>query len=509
MKLALGSQMREMDRRSIEEYGIPGIVLMENASAAVAEKCAERLNATNCKTAVFVCGGGNNGGDGFAAARLLTLKGYNSIIYFMGKEEKLKGDAFINYNAAQKMGIYIEKDINKADELFKIADVLVDAIFGTGFSGEPRSDAAEVINKVNNSGKYVISVDIASGVDSETGHASQVCVNANETVSFCMAKVGNMLYPGAEKCGKLTVTNISIPNAVKESMDIKINAFDLNEAKEILPKRKSRSNKGTYGKLFVMAGSKAMGGAAYLCSKSAYRAGCGLVYACVPNECLGTIQSLLPEAVAKPLISDNGTLYAQSFKQIEKEISNAKAIAIGTGLGSGEGVKEFVKNILLNVQCNVVIDADALNALADEPEILLKMKKVPVITPHPGEMSRLTGKSVKEILEDTINTAVDFAKKYNTVVVLKDARTIIASPNGDVYINLTGNNAMAKGGSGDVLTGITGAMLCQMDNAFNAAALSVYIHGLAGDYAAEKSGHYGVLSGEICDMVGEVLKNME
>ena len=272
MKIALGSQMREMDRRSIEEYGIPGIVLMENASAAVAQKCAERLNATNGKTAVFVCGGGNNGGDGFASARLLTLKGYNSIIYFMCKEEKLKGDALINYNAAKKMGINIEKDINKADELFKSADVLVDAIFGTGFSGEPRSDAAEVINKVNNSGKYVISVDIASGVDSETGHVSQVCVNADETVSFCMAKVGNMLYPGAEKCGKLTVANISIPNAVRESMDININAFDFNEAKEILPKRKSRSNKGTYGKLFVMAGSKAMGGAAYLCSKSAYRA---------------------------------------------------------------------------------------------------------------------------------------------------------------------------------------------------------------------------------------------
>ena len=341
MKIALGSQMREMDRRSIEEYGIPGIVLMENASAAVAQKCAERLNATNGKTAVFVCGGGNNGGDGFASARLLTLKGYNSIIYFMCKEEKLKGDALINYNAAKKMGINIEKDINKADELFKSADVLVDAIFGTGFSGEPRSDAAEVINKVNNSGKYVISVDIASGVDSETGHVSQVCVNADETVSFCMAKVGNMLYPGAEKCGKLTVANISIPNAVRESMDININAFDFNEAKEILPKRKSRSNKGTYGKLFVMAGSKAMGGAAYLCSKSAYRAGCGLVYACVPNECLGTIQSLLPEAVAKPLVSDNGVLFDKSFEQIESEITNAKAIAIGPGLGNKEGVKEF------------------------------------------------------------------------------------------------------------------------------------------------------------------------
>ena len=221
------------------------------------------------------------------------------------------------------------------------------------------------------------------------------------------------------------------------------------------------------------------------------------------------IQILLPEAVAKPLISDNGTLFAKSFEQIENEISNAKAIAIGPGLGSGEDVKEFVKNILLNAQCSVVIDADALNAIADEPEILLKMKKVPVITPHPGEMSRLTGKSVKEILNDTINTAVEFAEKYNTVVVLKDARTIIASPGGDVYINLTGNNAMAKGGSGDVLTGITGAMLCQMDNAFKAAVLSVYIHGLAGDYAAEKFGHYGVLSGELCNMVSEVLKNME
>ena len=509
MKIALGSQMREMDRITTEEYGIPSIVLMENASTAVAEKCMEYLEKNHKRKALLVCGGGNNGGDGFAAARLLKVHGYDSKIFFCGKKEKLKGDALINYNAAVNIEIPVETDNKKLSELIEETDLVVDAVFGTGFSGEPREESAFVINKINEGNKYVISVDIASGVDSETGHISNVCVKADETVSFCMAKVGNILYPGAEKCGKLTVADISIPQQVKDTMDIKTEALDFAMAKELVPKRKPRSNKGTYGKLYVFAGSFSMGGAAVLCSKAAYKSGCGLVYSCVPEECLSTIQMLVPEAVAKPLKSFEGKLGKESFCAIENELDVPDCAAIGPGMGKGGETKEFLKLLLPRLKCKAVIDADALNNISDNPEILRNMAQMPVITPHPGEMSRLTGKTVKEVLNDTIGTAKEFAKEYNTVVLLKDARTIIASPDGRVYINMTGNNAMSKGGSGDVLTGIIGALLAVMENPFEAAALGAYIHGLSGEKASEKLGHYGVLAGDICSCIADIFKLME
>ena len=313
MRIALGSQMREMDRITIEEYGIPGVVLMENASWAVADKCAKRLKSCGGNKAVFVCGTGNNGGDGFAAARILKIRGFECVIFLAGNPEKIKGDALINYNAAVNMEIPIINDISQAEKLLSETDLIVDAIFGTGFSGEPRKASAQVIDKINNSGKYVISVDIASGVDSETGHASDICVQADETVSFCMAKLGNILYPGAEKCGRLNVADISIPYQVRESVGINISSLDFEEAKALLPVRHPRSNKGTYGKLFVIAGSHTMAGAAYLSSKSAYRTGCGLVYTCIPAECLNTMQTILPEAVAKPVESVD--------QEIEKPLS--------------------------------------------------------------------------------------------------------------------------------------------------------------------------------------------
>ena len=233
------------------------------------------------------------------------------------------------------------------------------------------------------------------------------------------------------------------------------------------------------------------------------------MYGCVPNECVDIIQNLVPEAVVKPMPSINGRFSPEGADAIAEDLKQAKAVVIGPGIGQGDEVKKFVIDILKKVQCHAVIDADGLNALAGNAEVLAETAKIPVITPHPGEMARLTGKSVKEILDSTIDTAVDFAKKYNCVVLLKDARTVIASPEGQVYINMTGNNCMSKGGSGDVLTGIIGGLLCQMDDPFKAAVLGAYIHGLCGDKAAEKLGHYGVLAGDISGFLPEVIKNME
>ncbi|MCI1959224.1 MAG: NAD(P)H-hydrate dehydratase [Clostridia bacterium] len=502
MKIAYGSQMREMDAKTSSEYLIPSIVLMENAAAAILDRCLEK--ATPETRFLCVCGGGNNGGDGFAVARLLFIRGYSVAILFIGKEEKLKGDALINFKADEKIGIEIVKE-DKTMEMLEKSDIVIDAVFGTGFSGVPREPQASVIKAMNESGKYIISVDIASGVDSQNGHASEFSVNADETVTFEMAKIGNILYPGAEKCGKLTVAKISIPQAVSESVDVRIEALTDSEAKKLLPARKKRSNKGTFGKLFVFAGSKNMFGAAFLCGKAAYETGCGLVYSCVVNENLERIQISLPEAVAKPVVSKNGKFCAESLDT--EDLKNADIIAVGPGIGRGKDVTEFVEKLLLEAEAPCLIDADGLNAIENR-EILKNMKCMPVITPHPGEMSRLTGKSIREILDDTINVAENFAKEYNCVVVLKDARTIIASPDGHVYINMTGNESMAKGGSGDVLSGIITALMCQKMDAFHAAALGAYIHGRSGEIASEKRGSYSVLASDLCENVGNAIKSI-
>lgn len=501
MKIAYGSQMREMDAKTSSEYLIPSIVLMENASMAVLERCLKKASANT--RFLCVCGGGNNGGDGFTVARLLFIRGFDVSVLFVGKEEKLKDDALINFRAAEKIGVKIVKDIDKTMEMLEKSDIVIDAVFGTGFSGIPREPQASVIKAINESGKYIISVDIASGVDSQNGHASEFSVSADETVTFELAKVGNILYPGAEKCGKLTVAKISIPKAVSDSINIKIEALTDYEAKEILPKRKKRSNKGTFGKLYAFAGSKNMFGAAFLCCKAAYETGCGLVYSCVVDENLERMQISLPEAVAKPVRSKDGKFYAESIEDTE-DLKNADVIVVGPGIGRGKDVTEFVEKLLSEAEVPCLIDADGLNAIENK-EILKNMKCMPVITPHPGEMSRLTGKSIKEILDDTINTAKDFAKEYKCVVLLKDARTIIASPDGQTYINMTGNESMAKGGSGDVLSGIIAGLMCQKTDAFHAAALGAYIHGRSGEIASQKLGKYSVLASDICENIGSAV----
>ena len=251
MDIAFGWQMREMDRKTIEEYGVLGIVLMENASMALSEVCADYLKSRGLKKAAIVCGAGNNGGDGFAAARLLTVRGYDVDVLLAGKEEKIKGDALINYNALLKMGIRVIKKIEDFENVISKADIVVDALFGTGFSGEVRAPYDSVIDIINGSGKYVVSVDMPSGVDSDTGKAASHSVAADETVTFALAKIGSILYPGAGNCGRLTVVGISIPKQVMEAAEIKIKALDFEEARALLPERKKRSNKGSYGRLFA------------------------------------------------------------------------------------------------------------------------------------------------------------------------------------------------------------------------------------------------------------------
>ncbi|MGE4214520.1 MAG: NAD(P)H-hydrate dehydratase [Anaerotignaceae bacterium] len=509
MKAASGAQMREMDRITIDETGISGIVLMENAAQAVAKVCLKYVNQFKNPKVAVVCGGGNNGGDGFAVARILKCSGIECIIIFIGNEEKLSLDALTNYRVAKNFGIEIITGLRDLEHIFESQHVIIDGIFGTGFTGEPRNVAAEVIREINKSGKYIISIDIPSGVNSDTGTVSEICVKADETVTFALPKIGTILYPGAQYCGKLTIADICIPQENAEKAGVNVNILTQNNACQWLPIRNAQSNKGTFGKLYVIAASEEMTGAGMLCCKAGYKSGCGLVYACMPKKCCDIMHVLVPEAVAKPLRDIDGKVYENSIEGVEVDVENAKAIVIGPGMGQSEGVSAFVEDVLLTSKGNVLIDADGLNAIAKNKDVLKEMKRMPIITPHPGEMSRLTGIKVKDILNDTIGTALNFAMEYNTIVVLKEARTIIASPTGEVYINTTGNCAMAKGGAGDVLSGIIGGLLAQGMDAFKAAVLGVYIHGYCGDLAAQEMGHYGVLAGELADYVAFAMKKLE
>ena len=505
MKTALAYEMREMDRQTTEKYLIPSVVLMENAARTVFDRITALCAEKGFKSAAVVCGTGNNGGDGFALARMLDNAGIKILVIPVGNTEKIKGDALINYNIAKKISLEFSDDINCAEKY----DIIVDAIFGTGFKGEPKAPFNRVIEKINSFGKYVVSIDVPSGINADTGCVSGACVKADETVTFVMPKTGMLFYPAYNHCGKITVSDIGMPKEITENFISPCMYITDEEAKKLLPKRKPDGNKGTFGRLYVAAGSENMMGAAYFASAAGYRTGCGLVYCFIPQRGVKLMQSLLPEAVERPVRTSEGKFYSDSFRDIENDIDMAKAVIIGPGIDKGEEVTEFVKIMLKNCKNPVIIDADAINAAAKDMSMLKNISVPSVITPHIGEMSRLMSLSVAEIKSNMIGYALDFAKKHNIVTVLKDARTVIASPDGRVYVNTSGNCAMSTGGSGDVLTGIIGGFVCQGMDVFEAAVLGVFVHGRCGDYAAEKMGHYGVLAGNLIDALPYVIKNME
>lgn len=502
MKLPENAQMRKADEYTINTIGIPGIVLMEKAAEKIAFHISEELEKISGNNVLFICGKGNNGGDGFAAARILMGKGIYSEILLLSDKSQISGDAKTNLDVAENLGIKI-LGLNNCDTAEKIRefDLIADGIFGTGFSGEVKEPYKTVIDAINENAKYVLSIDIPSGVSGDTGEIAVTAVKADATVTLACPKPGLFLFPGRLNTGKLFTADIGIPDFVIHSLGARFNALTLSEANKILPKRKVRSHKGTYGKLFVIAGSETMTGAAYFTTKTAYETGAGLVYSCIPKDILPVIQTLIPEAVE--IIADN----SESFLSRMEE---ADCAVIGPGLGKGNYQKELILASLKKLKDKpVLIDADGLNNLADNLSVL-KDRTIPaIITPHPAEMMRLTGISTGEILKNTVKTASNFAKEYNTIVVLKDSATITASPAGEIFINATGNSALAKGGSGDVLSGIIGGLMSQGLKPFEAAYLGVFIHGLTGDIARDEKGARSVSASYLCSSIYKALMKIE
>lgn len=498
-------QMRKLDREAIDQFGIPGVVLMEQAAMAVTKICLPYFEKKTQGKVLILAGKGNNGGDGFAVGRLLTNEGIQVQIWLMGQPDDLQGDAFLNYNICKEMGISILCQQTHREEELKQFDFIIDALFGTGLKRNVTGMVAAWIQAINRSGLPIISIDIPSGVDADTGKILGYAVKARETVTFGHLKKGLVLFPGAEYAGKVTVSAISIPKAA--SAKIESNCFTLTkeEAFSLVPLRKQRSNKGTFGKLFILAGSSTMAGAAAFAGRAAYRIGTGAVVCAAPRTITPVLQNLLPEAVQIPLPEEHGFVRKESIFELEEKIKEAKAVVIGPGLGKEKSVAEFAERVLEEISCPMVIDADGLNILAEYPEFWNKVKAPVIITPHPGEMSRLTGREVSDILDNLPEIAIEFAMKWNCIVVLKDARTVIANPEGKVYFNTTGNSALAKAGSGDVLSGAIGGFLAQGLNPYDAAVLGVFLHGLAGEIGSEKNGTASLLAGQIADYMAEAL----
>ncbi len=509
MKILTTTQMKAAERLS-NEMGVTYQRLMENAGCAAAAFIRRSVKSTVGRNFMIFCGSGNNGGDGFVVARKLFEEGANVITVLCGGEPKTE-EAKYMYSCIVRAGmtvIDIVEDRAKVEELISGADYIVDALFGTGFSGGFKQPAAGAVGMINAAKAVKISLDIASGVNAETGEAAAGSVRADFTVAFDALKPGHLLLPGREYCGKTAEVDIGIPHEVLEQIPQSCFCTGEDMVFSCIRKRQAYSNKGTYGKLLCVTGSENYPGAAAISALGAVRMGAGITTVATTCKVTGMIAPRVPEATFIPLQENSdGTISAAATEKLLPAIKRASAVLIGCGLGNGENIAELVRFVLAQAECSVVLDADAINSIAGAPEALLLAKKTPIITPHIGEMARLLGSTIPEVLQNRVETATKVAKQYKAVVVLKDAVTIVAAPNGDVYFNSTGGPGLAKGGSGDCLAGMIAALAAQGYIETACAVCGVYLHGAAADLAAKELSQYGMAATDIpyylCKLLAE------
>jgi hydroxyethylthiazole kinase-like uncharacterized protein yjeF len=488
VRLVTGQEMRELDARAIKEYGIPGVVLMENAGLRVVEELEREFDPLAQRRVCVFAGPGNNGGDGFVIARHLLCRGVWTKVFLVGSRERIKGDALINLNILEKMGASITvlsgRNNNRVQVALALCDIIVDALLGTGSSGPPRAPFPAVMEAINNSSKPVVAVDLPSGLDPDTGKAVDCCLRAKLTVTFGLPKRGLCLLPGAEYAGRLVVADIGLPPDLLGGGMTRL--ITPKAVASLLPSRNLSGHKGTFGHLLLLAGSQGFAGAAVLAARGALRCGVGLVSLAVPGEIIPLVAPQVPEAMVHERTSMDGLL------------ERATAVALGPGLGMSPEAKRLLRDLLGKIELPVVIDADGLNILAQEGLDLVAKKKA-VLTPHPGEMARLSGLSIADIQADRVEVARSFAKKWGLVLVLKGARTVVAGPDGTTFVNPTGNPGMATGGTGDVLAGMIGSLLAQGLGPTEASVAAVFLHGLAGDLGIVDLGTAGLVAGDVVD----------
>jgi ADP-dependent NAD(P)H-hydrate dehydratase / NAD(P)H-hydrate epimerase len=502
MKLLTAAEMREIDRRTIEVIGLPGVVLMENAGRAAADAIEAGFDSCRPGPLLVLAGRGNNGGDGFVVARHLLNRGWQVATLVLAEPGQVAGDAATQLQVLLRgEGTVHFAGTSEALTAFLATQrprLLVDALLGTGLNAEVRGLMAEAIDWINGCALPVIALDIPSGVDATNGRVLGRGVRANLTVTFAFPKVGHATYPGASLIGELITVDIGIPLALMNKAGDTHLLVDSTEAKRLLPVRPVTGHKGTFGHLLVIAGSRGKSGAAAMTAEGGLRAGAGLVTVACPDSIQEVLAIKLTEAMTAALPESDGMLGLEALATLERLWLDKKAVALGPGIGMTEGVCALVRSLVRTCPVSLVLDADGLNAIADDPSILLERSGPPaILTPHPGEMARLIGGMVAQVEDDRVGTARAFARQYKVVLVLKGARTVIAFPDGRVRINSTGHAGMASGGTGDVLTGVIGGLLAQGLSPESAATLGVFLHGRAGDRLRARLGEAGMTATDL------------
>ncbi|RJP78927.1 MAG: NAD(P)H-hydrate dehydratase [Candidatus Zixiibacteriota bacterium] len=499
-KIATAEEMRRLDQAAIEETGIPGLVLMENASWGILRTIREMIGPELAGRRILIaCGKGNNGGDGYAVARHLLNRKADVRVLTAGPVEELKGDALTNARIFQNMGGSVtEVKMHGPMPGPPPGELIVDALLGTGVQGAAKGLVARMIDWINARPEPVLAVDIPSGVDSDTGQVHGPAVRAECTVTMGMRKRGLVLPPGRELAGRVSVANISLPPGIWAGTQIPFHLLEKKDIPAMLPRRARTAHKGDCGRAFVLAGSPGMTGAAALCSQATLRIGAGLVILGIPASLNPILEAKLTEVITRRLAENReGCLSPDAMPVLEDLVSWADVVGVGPGLSQHPDTEQTVRMLLGSIKKPLVIDADGLNVMGMESEFAGMLPPGSILTPHPGEFSRLTGMPVEEILTHRVDLARRKAADWGAVLVLKGSPTIIADPGGAAYCNPTGGPVLATGGSGDVLTGMILGLLAQGCPPLHAACAGVFLHGLAGDLAAREIGVAATVAGDL------------
>lgn len=503
MKIATAAQMRLCDNKTITECGVPGIVLMENAGQGTVRAMEKFYGDLHGREITIIVGPGNNGGDGLVIARLLQQLGVVCHVFLLAPPDRFAGDAAAQLAKVKALPLPLHlvcenDDVAAMKPVLKKSWLIVDAIFGTGLKRQVTGHFAEVIQCVNSVGRPVVAVDIPSGLCSDTGLPLGVAVRAALTATYGLAKVGQVVQPGVQYTGKLEVIDIGIPASVMGEVGIRRDLLDCPMVRKFLPERRPDSHKGTFGHLLVVAGSVGKSGAALLCGHGALRSGAGLVTLCAPKRLAPVFETSLIEAMSLPLPYSDEFFSETDFEIILREAEKRSAIVIGPGLGLEEETAALVVGLYKKLTIPMIIDADGLNLLARNVNFLKNPPGPRILTPHPGEMARLCGKSTRDVQQNRLVLAEEFAAQFNLTLVLKGASTVIADADGRVAVNSTGNPGMAAGGMGDVLAGLIGGLTAQGLSPWESSCLGVFVHGQAGDRLATlKKMPFGYLASEL------------
>lgn len=515
MKILTSAQMKKIDKKAIEEIGILGPILMENAGLQIVKNILIRFPDVAKEKIVIVAGKGNNGGDGLVVARHLFNRGANPQVLILGLKGDVKGDAAVNLRIAERMGVEIreicaEKDWNVQKRKVFQSSLLVDAIFGTGLFKPAQGLYAQVIEDINKSTAYKVAVDIPSGLSSDAFQLIGPCVKANLTVTLAAPKIAHVFPPAEEFIGELVVADISMPSFLFDKERLNLELVEKKTIQPYFKRRKSDAHKGTYGHLFLLSGSLGKTGAAVMAGKAALRMGAGLVTVGTPESCLPIVARSMIELMTEPLAeTEEKTLASQALKKILTLLKDKDALLVGPGISTHQSTSELVLSLFPKINLPLVVDADGLNILASKVDVLKSLRKPAVLTPHPGEFARLLNLSTSEVVEKKIKLAPEFAKKYGIYLVLKGYRTLTATPEGRVYVNPTGNPGMASAGSGDVLSGMIASMIIQEKNLLEAVLAAVYVHGLSGDIGAEKVGEKPLTAGDIIRYLPQAVRALD